>query len=175
MPVGADVLDRSPANVARNPRQALQAGISAIYCIEDNVVPVLACTGGDQNSVTLAALTCSYGHTDPHDNPVESFVADQKIASAAKNEKRKIAFTGELRCLRDLSLGAGFNEETRRPTDLKRRIGGKEDRLFPANRGRRHGLRVQHRLNGKESPLGTGREGLTQLIDLIQRLGWFAG
>src|SRR5262249_40719298 len=119
LPVSADVLNRRAADAARNPAQTFDTCKTALDALSNNLVPILAGLGRNDDLIAFAAPRHAF-ERHVNDQTGEAFVGDQGVTPAAENEQRKALLFGERKRLEHLIFDARFGEKARGAADPQR-------------------------------------------------------
>src|SRR5277367_5898736 len=85
--IGANILNGGASDIAGNSRKALESGIASLDRIKDEAIPVFSGPCLEDNAVPFTALLLFGLGRDADNNSVKACIADQQVASSAKDEK----------------------------------------------------------------------------------------
>lgn len=148
LPVSPDVLDWRAADAAGDSGKAFDAADSLLADRQDEAVPVHSGCGGAVNqAATAKELQRSADRDrDMDDQSIEAGVADEKVASSAESKDFESTLTRKLDRLQELVFAGDFRKKTGWATDAKGGVRRERNIFLDLKARRRHGLRVQHRL-----------------------------
>src|SRR6185437_4587756 len=116
--VGADVLHRSAAHSAGDAAHALDACAILLDGEGHELVPIFAGPGVEQ-PFAIALSSADSGDADLQYESGPAGIGHYKIAAPAEHEQWQRMTAGMLQRLQHFALISGFNEKTRRASDLK--------------------------------------------------------